>query len=497
MTSFTPPFTRDPATGSGSKSARSGVVVVVGRAAQLVLQFGLAILLARLLSPEDFGVQAMVFPVALLVQGIANSGLQSAIIQHESLDDVQASALFWASLRWNALLCAGMAASGVLLMAINREPRVLPVTIAWAAITLGATLSAIHEALLKRQFRFGAVLGAHLTGLVLSIGVAVVAARLGARHWAIILQMAVVEFVRVAIVWRLLPWRPLSPVRLGPERHAASAELRAYWRGFAGARFMGWMSEQADRIAVGVMGGAAPLGLYDFARRWGQFAFVEVYTPLSEVAIATLSAVRRDAEAQATQVRNAFLPVLAISLPILGFLFAEADGVLLFLFGAQWVPAAPAMRAIAVATAVGSIGRLAYWVSLSTGQTTRQFRWTVIITPVFLAGILVGARWGPFGVAVGFAVANLLTSIPGVFYLLATTSLRVRPLLATWTVPMLAAVGGVAALRLLDPSLPSSGRLVGLVERGFVFLATYVVLWLLIPGGRGMLRGLRPSARAT
>jgi hypothetical protein len=130
--------------------------------------------------------------------------------------------------------------------------------------------------------------------------------------------------------------------------------------------------------------------LYDQAKRWGQFAFLELYTPLSEVAIASLSAVRRDPDRYAAHVRNAFLPVLAVSLPIVGFLFAEPRGVLLFLLGENWVPAAPMLRAIALAIAIGSIGRLALWVSLSLGQTLRTFHWTLWATPVYLVCVIVG-----------------------------------------------------------------------------------------------------------
>lgn len=472
---------------------RSGFVTVVGRGAQLVLQLGLAMVLARLLSAEDYGVQAMVYPVALLVQGVVNSGLQSAIIQHQDLDDVQASALFWASLRWNALFCAVFALSGFGLVALNREPRVLPVSVAWAVVTFGGTLSAIHEALLKRQFRFGTVLGAHLAALVCSIVVAIVAAKVGLRYWAIILQMAVVELGRVAIIWARCSWRPMSPSRLGAAQATAAAELTAYWRGFAGARFLGWIGEQVDRLTVGVIGGAALSGLYDYAKKWGTFAFLELYTPLSEVAIASISSVRTDAALLATYVRNAFLPVLAISLPILGFLFAEPQGFLHVLFGDRWVASAGMLRAIALGVAVGSIGRLATWVSLSLGQTARQFRWTVWSTPVYLVGALVGARWGGQGVANGVMLANVLTAVPCVHYLLATTPLRRGAVLQTWLVPLLASAGGVGMLRVVGAALPDAATWPGLMLRGLVFCAAYGAGWLVLPGGRAMLQALRAS----
>lgn len=468
----------------------------------MVLQFALLAWLSRILDVADFGVQAYVFPVALIVQNIANSGLQSAIIQHPDLTDEDASALFWASMRWSAAVCGAMALSGFALAALYRDAVALPVTVAWAAVTFGATLSAVHEAWLKRHFRFGDVLKAQLAAMVLSVGAAVLAAHLGARYWTFIVQLAVAELGRVLLVWAICPWRPAPRHTLGDATARAVGELRAYWRGFAGARFIAWLGEQSDRITVAAMGGRDAAGFYEFARRWGTFAFLELYHPLTEVTIATLSPLRGDHARLRAYTRNAFLPVLALSMPVLGLLFAEPSAVLHFLFGEKWLPAAPALRVVAVAMAVGSIGRLALWVSLATGGTDRQFAWTRLATPVFMACVVVGARQGPYGAALGMLVATACTSLPSVFYVLRPTPVRPRDVFPVWIVPAAAAVCGVAVLLGLDARLPDAMTFPGLVVRGLVLVTAYAVAFLLLPGGRGMLHDLRhppesPAAGST
>ena len=480
---------------TGAQSVRSGVITVAGRAAQLVLQLGLGIILQRILTKEDVGVQAYVFPVALLVQNIANGGLQSAIIQHKNLTAVESSAVFWASLRWNALLAAAMVPAAAVLALLNGDARVIPVATVWAVIIFGATFSAIPEALLKRQFRFGVVLGAHLVALLVSIVVSVLAARAGARYWSYLIQMAVVEFGRVGIIWTVSGWRPLPLAALGTATHEAVHELRSYWRGFAGSRFLGWMGEQCDRLAVGALLGFGPLGLYDTAKRWGTFAFIEPYLALTEVAIATLSRVRDDPARFAQYARNSFLPVLAASLPVAGFLFAEPLGVLHVLFGDEWVDSAPMLRLISLAVAIASISRLAQWVSLASGGDGphRQLRWSFVTTPVFLVCVFVGVRYGAVGVAAGVAVANALTSLPGVLVLLGPTHVRARAVLPVWLIPMLASASAVLVLHLADARLPDAGKLGGLLVRGFVFVAVYLLAWAVIPGGRAMVQAARPG----
>jgi O-antigen/teichoic acid export membrane protein len=476
--------------------------MVVGRGGQMALQFALLAWLSRILDISDFGVQAYVFPVAVIVQNIANSGLQSAIIQHPDLTGEEASALFWASMRWSAAVCGAMALSGFLLAALYRDWVALPVTVAWAAVTFGATLSAVHEAWLKRHFRFGDVLKAQLAAMVLSVGAAVLAAHLGARYWTFIVQLAVAELGRVALVWVICPWRPAPRHTLGDATARAVVELRAYWRGFAGARFLAWVGEQADRLTVAAVWGRQAAGLYEFARRWGTFAFQELYLSLTEVSIAALSPLRDDPARLRAYTRNAFLPILATSLPVLGMFVAEPAGVLHFLFGEKWLPAAPALRVMALAISVGSLGRLAQWVSLATGGTARQFAWTVRATPVFLACVVIGAWNGPYGAALGVLAANVLTGLPSVFYLLRPTPVRPGDVLPVWLVPMTAAVVGVGVVTGLDARLPDAMTFTGLVVRGVVLVTSYALAFLLLPGGRGMLHDLRhppgpPAAGST
>lgn len=476
-------------------AARSGALVVAGRGLQLALQFGLVAVLSRILTPADMGLLAVVMPLAVLMQAIANSGLQGAIIQHRDLDEGEASALFWASLRWNTVLAVVMVAAGAVVAAILRDARVIPVAAAWAAVILVATASAIPEARLKRDFRFGTVLAAHLTAMVISVAAALWVVQLGARYWTLIIQMAVVELGRVALVMGLSRWRPLPRRALGAAPAAALAELRSFWRGFAGTRVATWMTEHVDRLVVAATWGTHVLGLYDYAKRWGTFAFTELYTPLTEVAIANLSRVRDDPVRLARAARQAFMPVLAVSIGVSGFLFAEPRGVLHVLFGAQWTDATMMLHFMAAATALGSLGRVAQWVSLATGGTQRQLRWMAGAVPVFLVGMGVGAwRDGADGVAAGVATATVVTTLPATWYLLARTGVRPAGVLACWVVPLVAAAVGVATLFLASERLAVATTLPGLLVRGGLFAVTYAVTWVAMPWGRALLREARRAS---
>lgn len=480
------------------RSVRSGMLSVAARVAQGLLGIGAVMVLARVLRPADFGVLAMVLPVTLLFNGVANGALQAAIMHEETLDHARASALFRGSALVNLGFAALFAASGPLLARVYDDARASGVAMIWAGVLWFATLGAMHEALLKRQLRFAAVLSARIIGLALGIAAAIVAALLGAGYWALLIQWVVLDVFRTCANWWLCGWRP--SLRSEPGARAGTRDLRLYWRNLAGYRLLNWFAMHPDRILVGRLGGATLLGLYDGARRWAFYPAVELFQSLSDVAVATFSRVADDAARYRAIMLRGILPVLALPLPMIAFIFADTRDVILVLLGSQWLDAIPFVRLMCIAAFFGSIARVTQWFYLSRGDTDRQLRWALVAqTPGMLAAVLIGTRWGAIGVATGFTIGTATLTIPGLLYCLSGTPVSARDFAATAARPVFGAAGAGALLLMIAGGLPRFGAaLPDMGLRLLVFVAAYGSAWLALPGGRrdtaellGVLRELR------
>ncbi|MDQ6886946.1 MAG: lipopolysaccharide biosynthesis protein [Gemmatimonadota bacterium] len=474
-----------------TRSVRSGAVTVAARGVQMLVFLGSAMVFARLLTPSDFGVQAMVFPIAILVNNIANLGLQSAIIHREKLDARDANQMFWLALRANLAITGAMALLAPLLERFYHEPRVFGVTLLWAATIYGATLSAVQEALLKRQMRFGLVMKAQLAALVASVIVAVGAAVMGLGYWTLMIQVTVMELGRVAIMWVVCPWRPSRIARHDGEAGEGLTALRRYWATLSGSRALSWLGDQFDRVMVGSIGGAAVLGLYDGARRWSGYAFQELFLSLSDVAVGGLSRLQHDADRYRAYLRNIFLPILSIAIPVMTFIFVDAREVLRVLLGDQWLNADGFVRVMCVWAIAGSLIKLMQWVYMSRGDTDRQLRWTLVSTPVNVIAVLIGARHGTFGVALWTAGSTCALAIPSLWNALRFSPVTVGECLLVFARPALASLAGGALLLAagghLSVPLPA---LVSLMIRASIFGSGYVLAWLAIPGGGRAFRDL-------
>lgn len=478
-----------------ARSVRSGAIAIGGRGTLILLNLGSVMVLARVLRPEDFGVLAMILPLTILFNSVANHALQTSLIHDDHLNDAKTNAVFRSAATRNFLLAALMAASGPLLARLYDDPRATAVAMAWAAFLYAGTLSAVHEALLKRQMRFGTIMSANVAGLVIGIVVAITAALLGARHWALLLQFATMDLFRAVAVWTACGWRP--SLRAGAGAGAEAKAIREYWRNLAAFRVVGWLADHPDRMLVGYIGGAATLGLYDSARRYAFYPFVELYMSLSDVAVATFSRVAHDAAKYRAFVSRGLLPVLALPLPAIAFVGVEARNAVLILLGDQWLEAVPFVRLMCVAAFVGSVGRVTPWLFLSRGETARQLRWGLYVQmPVMLTSVLIGTRFGAMGVAVGFTIGTCLLALPGLAWAVHGSPLRLRDVLGIAARPAVGSLTGVVLLLTMGQWLPDLGGAVpNLAVRLVLFAAVYAVLWFLLPGGRQATREVLEALR--
>lgn len=467
------------------RSASSGIYAIGGRVLQILLRVGSIAVLARLLTPEDFGVRGLVLPITILLHGVINLGLHIAALQREDLDHEGLSRLFWFSSWVNLLLVGGMALLGPLLASFYGDPRVTGVTIVWAAALYLMNMGAFHETLLKRQMRFGTLVSIHTVAMAIGILVAIVAAALGAGYWALVYDILAMSLARAIGVWALCGWRPSGPRRMAVGENFGTASMLTYGKGLSGFRLVAWFGAQLDRILVGVLGGAPVIGLYDNARRWAWLPYLELHQSLSDVAVASFSRVQREPTEYRRIVRRGLASILALVMPATAFIFVDAREVVLVLFGNQWLDAVPYVQLMAVAAFVGGLNRLNQWIYNSLGETGRQFRWSVFQTLATVVALLIGALWGPMGVAIGFTAATVALTYPSVVYCLHTAPLKPAEFFGAAARPAAASfLAGAVTFAAARFALGGLGLAPAFTIEIALFGGVYVLAWILLPGGR-------------
>src|SRR6516165_6541849 len=195
------------------RSLRGVSVTLTSQSTQFLLQLISTVVLARLLTPADFGLVAMVTAITGMGQAFADLGLSEATIQRQEIKHDQVSTLFWINVAIGLGLTLVTAALSPVLAWFYREPRLKDIAFVVSLTFLIGGLRVQHNALLKRQMRYVSLAFRDVVSWVIAVPVAVTMAWRGAGYWAIVSIPLTLNFTQMALSWLMVGWIPGLPRR--------------------------------------------------------------------------------------------------------------------------------------------------------------------------------------------------------------------------------------------------------------------------------------------
>lgn len=456
------------------------------QAAKFVLQLGSTAVLARLLTPADFGLIAMVAVFTGFVGIFKDLGLSMATVQRAQITHEQVSMLFWINLLVSLILTVIGVALAPVVAWVNHEPRLVWVTIALSATFIFGGLAAQHTALLQRQMRFGALAAIDIASLVCSIGVAIVLAQLGASYWALVAMTAAQSLTITIGTWLASRWWPGLP-----RRRSGVLPMLKFGGHLTGFNLLNYFTRNFDNFIIGAVLGNRSLGIYAKAYSLLLMPTSQINSPIGAVALPALCRLQHEPLRYRSYYLRALELIAFCGMPLVAFTFVEADNLILTILGSQWTAAIPVFRWLAPAAFVGTLNVAPGWLCGSLGTTHRQFRWAMFSAPIIVAGFIVGLRWGIAGVAAGFSLTWSVMHIVFIAYACRGSPVRLRDIgLRVWrpvVASFMAALGTAAvASATASFSLAAMRAAWGAIIFAFAFFGAF----LIIPGGFRALREL-------
>jgi PST family polysaccharide transporter len=473
----------------GSRVIRGGVVTLIAQAAQFVLSMAGTVVLARLLTPQDYGLIGMVTVVTGFLTLFKDLGLSQATVQREHLTHGQTTNLFWVNVGASTLVALAAAALAPLIARFYGEPRLTSIAMVLAVGFVIGGITVQHQALLTRQMRFGLLAVSGIIAAVAGLAVGIVLAWRGAAYWAIVGQQLTVALVTAATAWIFCDWRPGLP-----SRGSGVRELVAFGGNITGFNVVNYFARNGDNLLIGKVWGASALGLYAKAYQLLLLPLTQINYPVSAVLVPTLSRLATDP----ARYRAAFLrtleKLLMVTMPGIVFLMVTADWAVRVVLGPQWLEAARIFTWLAVAGFLQPVGTTTGWLFVSQNRTGAMFRWGLIGSSMTIIAILAGLPWGPVGVAMSYGLSGLLVRTPFVLWYVGREGpVRTRDYYVTMAPFASAAIcAGLAVLAyrwLAAPSRPIVGLLAGFAIAAPVALGVMA----LTRAGRGAIRDMMHS----
>lgn len=398
-------------TGSlGMKAAGGAMWVGAAQACRTAFMVIATLFVARLLTPDDYGVVAMVAPVAAFVLLIQDLGLSQAVIQAREVREDDLTAIFWLNMIIGALIGALLIVTAPLIGHFYKEGRVMAVIAASAIPVLITSGSLQHIAILSREMDFRSVALSDFANAVTTLLASVLFALLLHSYWAIWLGQLFGVAAQALVVWTRSKWRPRFSIRF-----AGIGKMLRFGGGVTGYNVLNYVVRNLDNILIARRFGAFAVGTYDQSYKLMMAPMQAINSPLSRVMMPVLSRLSDDP----IRYRKAFLQVvkalLLVLTPALAVLVAMSNEIIVMLLGAKWAAAGPVFFWLSLAGLFQPLANATGWLFLSSGRTQEMLYWAIFSAVVTALGFVIGLHWGPAGVAASLFV-TLVVRMPILFW---------------------------------------------------------------------------------
>jgi O-antigen/teichoic acid export membrane protein len=477
--------------GLRDRSFRGATIVLASQTASFCLSLLTTVVLARLLTPEDFGLVAMVTSFTALFFLLRELGLSTATVQRAQITHEQISVLFWINAAAGLLMAVLVIALASPISWFYGIPQLKRIVL---LVSLGLPLGGLtvqHEALLQRQMKYGTLAVIELAAATSGAAFGIVLAWKGAGVWALVMIPLVTSVATLAGTWLACDWRPGLPARGSGVR--PMVDFGSHVAAFA---VINYLARNLDNVLIGRFLGAGPLGQYSRAYALLMFPLSRLNTPLSAVAVPALSRLVGEPERYRRAYCEAVESIQMVSVPATAFLIVSADWVILVALGSQWHAAAGIYAFLGLAGLVQPLASSTGWLFTSQGRVSEMSRWGLIGGVLSITSFIVGLPWGAAGVAAAYGGTGLAVRAPLLFWYVSRNGpVRQRDLYRTLSLPLAAGCAVACAVYGLRLLTHIHQPILGLAASAVVALAAIALVYGLHERGRARVAGALSGVR--
>jgi PST family polysaccharide transporter len=428
------------------------------------------LVLGRLLGPAAFGIMALAYSIAMLVELLAEHGFGVVVVQKETLSEDDLSSVFWFQMTIALVGALVILSITPWLAEFFREPG-LKSALPWMTISYVLNASGFTiQAVMKRSLQFRTVALRNLLATVVGGLVGLGMALYGFGLESLVAMALVNAGVGAAVVWFASEWRP--QFRFSGSRLMA---MHGMARNIVSVQFMEAFVSRADQFVIGYLFDATILGFYALAMRLYEVLTLVSSYAIGDAALPVLSRLQGDL----ANFRDALLRIMTlgagVTVPLFLMVGTTSPLLIRLVFGEQWLPAMTYTNWILLAGALASVGLYPGLTFIALGKSNYRLRFMIASIVVWGCLLPLIVVFGPIFVAANWAIRQVVMFPPQAYVLLKLTGLSWRQFFS----PLFKI--GVAATLMISIVFPivylvngwMIGRLiVGSLAGGIVYLVT-------------------------
>lgn len=357
----------------------------VQRFGTMAISFVSNIVLARLLTPDDYGTIGMLMIFIAVANTFVDGGFGSALIQKKEPTQEDYSTIFW----WNMFLSIvlyGLLYLGAPAVArFYNLPLVCDVLRVQGIVLIINALSIIQQNQLRKQLKFKRLATVTVISAILSAGAAIILAYIGWGVWALVAQQLMLSGFTAIQLWVLNKWYPLL---------IFSKESFKQLFGFGGfilaSNIINTFCNEFQGLLIGKFFPPSTLGYFTQAKKLDSVISHSISGVIDQVSYPILSEYQYDNKAMIRAIQRLLESLAYLTIPLMLIMILIAEPIIQIVYGEQWMQCVPYFQIYCLAGIATSLQGVPYYAVASKGKSKELFRWTIIKRLFSIASVIIG-----------------------------------------------------------------------------------------------------------
>ena len=395
-----------------SKTVKGIASLTLGKGVGRLISFVNTLILARILSPEDYGLMALAMVVCGFITFFNEIGLGSAIIQKKHVSKNQLNGAFSISIILSLFLYVFTYFFAPIVGEFYQNVQI-GYMLQWLALSfVFGAFATVSNALITKNMLFKALAGVELISIVVQVLITLLFALKGYKAWSLVYGHITSQFFRAALIMYLAQWRPTA---VGCFKDAL--ELMKFGLTVTYSRLMWYTYSKSAIFIIGKVSGEKQLGIYSMASTLAGLPTAHITSLVGQVTSSTFAKLQ-EAPVELNKALLGFSAGIAmITAPILAGLAVTANELIPILLGEQWLDVIFLVQVMALSGFIKALTPLLTQALTYTGQANITAKYTTICSVLIPLAVLIGAMWqGINGVAMILLITN--TVLAGLLLLL-------------------------------------------------------------------------------
>lgn len=431
------------------------------------VQFAVMVVLARLLTPADFGLIAMLLVFTTIAALLVDSGFGTALVQKQDTSDDDEATVFFFSTGASVAVAVALWFAAPAIASFYSQPLLTPLTRLLLFVLPLSALAAVPDALLTQRLDFKSRAKAEIIAALCSGVLAVMLAWRDFGVWSLAWQAVTAIGVRALLLWLYSGWRPRGQF----SRHAFRS-----LGGFGGymlmANLLNTISLRLQSLLIGKMFDSRALGYYTLAQNTQMAPAQFMSGVLNRVGLPVFSTVADQREKLVAALRLSLRVAIFVFVPCMIGIAVVAKPLIIMLYGARWTPAAPLLSILAVSATFWPLHVLNLAAIGAQGRSDLIFRLELIKRTVSIGLIVACSPGGPIAIAWAVLASSFFAVVINTWYthkLLDYGALaQLRDQAGTLLLSVVAALAGWLALHWMKPG--TTAMIVAIAAAALVYL---------------------------